>query len=308
MLPRYASDNARKEFMFEIEIMKSLGYNENIANMLGCITTGQTICLEEVDLVESIDDKMAFTKDFLLFAWQISDGMVNLTRIIHRDLAARNILIDAERNAKICDFGLCITINNRVLPTFEAHKVNSKVSTSGRLPIKWLALECFQRQEFSTKTDVWSFGILLYELYSFGGQPYEDIEPSCLQAHLEQGNRLLKTQYCPEEIYQLMQKCWFEDPDDRPSFQELLTLFTVFLERATEGYGYLSLLKTNAEHYSKLDKLALAREYHHNLDRRRSSLKPGSSNASVSKDLCERLNLKLPKLPEDDDDLSNYSV
>ncbi|KAI1723332.1 protein tyrosine kinase domain-containing protein [Ditylenchus destructor] len=295
MLPRYASDAARDEFLYEIDMMKSMGYNENIVNMLGCITIGRTLCLvlefcpnkdllhyvkivkEEMDESDEIEDKLAYIKDFLLFAWQISDGMrfLNSKGIIHRDLAARNILIDAERNAKICDFGLCITTNYKSLPLNDSSsrsKQPHKVSTSGRLPIKWLAIECLQNQEFSYKSDVWSFAILLYETYSFGAPPFHDIEPQLLLSHLEMGNRPAKPEYCPGEIYDIMQKCWSKAPDDRPTFHELLTLFTILLERATEGYGYLSLLKSNAGPCGKINKLIMAKSFRHESspERRRS--------------------------------------
>ncbi|KAI1727080.1 protein tyrosine kinase domain-containing protein [Ditylenchus destructor] len=311
MLPKYASDAAKKEFIFEIEVMKSLSYNENIVNMLGCITVGQTICLvleycpnkdlltfvsnlkeEMMEQAESKEERMDYTKDFLLFAWQISDGMrfLGTKGIVHRDLAARNILIDAERNAKICDFGLCITTNYKTLSIAENNKPYMKISTSGRLPIKWLAIECLKRQEFTTKSDVWCFGILLYEMYSFGATPFEEIQPNLLLAHLEEGNRPEKTEYCPDEIYDIMAKCWYENPEERPSFQELLTLFTVLLERATEGYGYLSLLRANTDHYARLSKVTCsghAQEYRESMDRR-SSLRPAASAPRVSIDFTEK--------------------
>lgn len=79
--------------------------------------------------------------------------------------------------------------------------------------------------------------------------------------HLEAGNRLSKPELCPPDMFNVMERCWRETPEERPTFQELLTLFTVLLERATEGYGYLSLLKTTNEHYEKLNRLALTKSF-----------------------------------------------
>uniref|UniRef100_A0A915EEE3 Protein kinase domain-containing protein n=1 Tax=Ditylenchus dipsaci TaxID=166011 RepID=A0A915EEE3_9BILA len=262
MLPRYASEAARQEFMFEIEIMKSMGYSENIVNMLGCITVGQTICL----VLEfcPYKDLLNYVKIAKTDLEKISDGMrfLHSKSIIHRDLAARNILIDADRNAKVSAHSHTYSFGN---------SRNGKISTSGRLPIKWLAIECLKSQQFSPKSDVWSFGIVLFEMYSFGSAPFENIEPTDLLEHLEQGNRPERPECCSDEIYDVMQKCWLEKPDERATFHELLTLFTIFLERATEGYGYLCLLKTNTEHYTQLSKLALAKSFRQeNTERRRS--------------------------------------
>ncbi|KAI1728141.1 protein tyrosine kinase domain-containing protein [Ditylenchus destructor] len=285
----YVYQNRPNSLLFDLEDcdMKSLSYNENIVNMLGCITVGQTICL----VLEYCPNK-----DLLTFVSNLKEEMMEqrflgTKGIVHRDLAARNILIDAERNAKICDFGLCITTNYKTLPIAENNKPYMKISTSGRLPIKWLAIECLKRQEFTSKSDVWCFGILLYEMYSFGATPFEEIQPNLLLAHLEEGNRPEKTEYCPDEIYDIMAKCWYENPEERPSFQELLTLFTVLLERATEGYGYLSLLRANTEHYARLSKVTCsghAQEYRESMDRRRSSLKPAVSTARISIDFTEK--------------------
>ncbi|KAK6039092.1 hypothetical protein COOONC_23404, partial [Cooperia oncophora] len=125
MLPKYASDSARAEFMHEIELMKTLGFHDNIVSMLGCITAANKSCLvieycasrdllrylkqrkTELEISKSIDEQIECTKEFLNFAWQIAQGMCYLGQknIIHRDLAARNILIaviDGMKNAKVC--------------------------------------------------------------------------------------------------------------------------------------------------------------------------------------------------------------
>ncbi|KIH59847.1 protein tyrosine kinase [Ancylostoma duodenale] len=279
MLPKYASDSARAEFMHEIELdkirsllitvtpylqrMKTLGCHDNIVCMLGCITAANKSCLvieycasrdllrktvkcpDVTSLLQSrsMDKQIECTKEFLNFAWQIAKGMSFLGQknIIHRDLAARNILIsdtDGMKSAKISDFGLSLSTED-----------SSQLPARGRLPIKWLALECLQREIFSIKSDVWSYGIVLFEMYSMGERPFEDIEPLNLIAHLEAGNRPKRP------LAEVMTRCWDKVPDKRPTFEELLVIFATLLEQSTEGYGYLALIKT-AETYMALTELS----------------------------------------------------
>lgn len=266
MLPKYASDSARAEFMHEIELMKTLGFHDNIVSMLGCITAANKSCLvieycasrdllrflkkrrTDLEISKSMDEQIECTKEFLNFAWQIAQGMCYLGQknIIHRDLAARNILIagaDGLKNAKISDFGLSLSLDG-----------GSQLPASGRLPIKWLALECLQRELFSVKSDVWSYGIVLFEMYSMGERPFEDIEPLNLIPHLEAGNRPRRPLLASDKIAEVMTRCWDKAPAKRPSFEDLLYIFAGLLEQSTEGYGYLALIKT-AESYMAVAEL-----------------------------------------------------
>uniref|UniRef100_A0A914QIU3 Protein kinase domain-containing protein n=1 Tax=Panagrolaimus davidi TaxID=227884 RepID=A0A914QIU3_9BILA len=117
--------------------------------------------------------------------------------IIHRDLAARNILINEFKIAKISDFGLSVQINDK-------HK-NSPTNNilqieTGKLPVKWLAVESLKNYEFSLQSDIWAFGIVLYEMYSFGETPFAEVENSHLLGYLEAGNRPEKPEICPNEM------------------------------------------------------------------------------------------------------------
>ncbi|WKY11317.1 hypothetical protein Q1695_003126 [Nippostrongylus brasiliensis] len=263
MLPKYASDSARTEFMHEIELMKTLGCHDNIVSMLGCITAASKSCLvleycasrdllrflkqrkAELEISRSVDEQIECTKEFMNFAWQIAQGMCYLGQknIVHRDLAARNILIcgaDVMKNAKISDFGLSLSLDSE-----------SQLSANGRLPIKWLALECLQREVFSVKSDVWSYGIVLFEMYTMGERPFDDIEPINLIAHLEAGKRPKRPLLAIDKIAETMTRCWDKVPAKRPSFEDILNIFTSLLEQSTEGYGYLALIKT-AENYKAI--------------------------------------------------------
>ncbi|GMS80509.1 hypothetical protein PENTCL1PPCAC_2684 [Pristionchus entomophagus] len=269
MLPAAAGDRARDEFLREIDMMKSMGYNEHIVNMLGCITTHKRLGLvleycamgdlsrilkvkkADLEVTRSIDNQLDCTKQFLQYAWQVAHGMEFLQNqgIIHRDLAARNVLVDAWGNAKVGDFGLCIRSDEHLSPPAtpttptDKERSFSVAAGEGRLPIKWLALECLQYHKFTHKSDVWSYGIVLFEMYSLGESPFSDIDPSELVNYLLGGGRPPRPLISCDKIYEVMTRCWSEDPDERPTFRELLTILAILIEQSTEGYGYLQIIK-----------------------------------------------------------------
>uniref|UniRef100_A0AC35FS48 Protein kinase domain-containing protein n=1 Tax=Panagrolaimus sp. PS1159 TaxID=55785 RepID=A0AC35FS48_9BILA len=139
------------------------------------------------------------TKEFLIFAWQISNGMRYLASegIIHRDLAARNILINEFKIAKISDFGLSVKINDKLKNSISKNTLQIE---TGKLPVKWLAIESLKNYEFSLHSDIWSFGIVLYEIFTFGETPFSEIENSQLLEYLEVGNRPEKPEICSDEM------------------------------------------------------------------------------------------------------------
>ncbi|EFO83864.1 hypothetical protein CRE_14910 [Caenorhabditis remanei] len=256
MLPKYATESAKSEFRHEIELMKNLGFNEHLVNMLGCITVSAKSCLVleyccnrdllryvknkkcDLEISRSVDDTIDSHKEFLNFAWQITQGMRFLVdkKIIHRDLAARNVLITEQcgmKSAKVSDFGLAIS-----------SEPNEEVTGSDRLPIKWLALESLEKAEFSHKSDVWSFGIVIFEMYSLGEVPFADIEPTELIGHLKSGARPKTPLLATDKIEEIMTVCWEEKPMKRPEFDELSAMLATQLEQTTEGYGYLELIRT----------------------------------------------------------------
>ncbi|KAL5279348.1 hypothetical protein ACFFRR_003750 [Megaselia abdita] len=149
-------------------------------------------------------------KELTDFASQICDGMAYLETqgIVHRDLAARNILIDENKTLKISDFGLSRT--------------SLYTSITNRLvPVKWLAVECFTK-EYSHKSDVWAFGIVLWEIASLGTVPYPSVDNKQILSFVSNGGRLTKPENCSNDFYELMLACWRHDPSERPSFKELL--------------------------------------------------------------------------------------
>ncbi|XP_050423996.1 proto-oncogene tyrosine-protein kinase receptor Ret isoform X2 [Adelges cooleyi] len=170
-------------------------------------------------------------RDILKFAWQISKGMAYLTEIklVHRDLAARNVLVAEGKVCKISDFGL----------TRDVYEDNAYLKkTKGRVPVKWMAPESLADHIYTSRSDVWSFGILLWELVTLGSVPYPGIIAQDLFQLLKDGYRMDKPSNCSDELYDIMLNCWAEDQNRRPSFKSLTLTLEKMLEK---GNDYLQL-------------------------------------------------------------------
>ncbi|KAH8370102.1 hypothetical protein KR093_002190, partial [Drosophila rubida] len=154
--------------------------------------------------------------DLLDIAQQVAVGMDFLAqnKIVHRDLAARNVLISLDRTIKIADFGLSRDVYHE--------NVYRKSGGSGKLPIKWLALESLTHQVYTSQSDVWSFGVLLYEIITLGGMPYPSISPRDLLQLLRQGVRMKRPDGCTDDMFALMESCWCSIPANRPTFADLM--------------------------------------------------------------------------------------
>ncbi|XP_026326483.1 vascular endothelial growth factor receptor 1 isoform X4 [Hyposmocoma kahamanoa] len=163
------------------------------------------------------------SRDLLAWAFQIARGMEYLAsrKVLHGDLAARNILLADDNVVKICDFGLARSI-------YKNDEYQKKENSP--LPVKWLAIECMTDRIFSTQSDVWSFGIVLWELFSLAKTPYPNISPPSLLQWLSEGNRLEKPVYADDKLYDVMKSCWNQKPTARPSFTKLQETLGSFLE------------------------------------------------------------------------------
>ncbi|XP_023381819.1 proto-oncogene tyrosine-protein kinase receptor Ret isoform X5 [Pteropus medius] len=164
--------------------------------------------------LDNPDERALTMGDLISFAWQISRGMRYLAemKLVHRDLAARNVLVAEGRKMKISDFGL----------SRDVYEEDSYVKRSkGRIPVKWMAIESLFDHIYTTQSDVWSFGVLLWEIVTLGGNPYPGIPPERLFNLLKTGYRMEKPDNCSEEMYSLMLQCWKEEPDKRPVFADI---------------------------------------------------------------------------------------
>ncbi|CAK5019864.1 unnamed protein product [Meloidogyne enterolobii] len=185
--------------------------NGNLLNYLRKLSEEQQKLAKENKIkIEKENERI--NSDFMRFSWQICDGMKFLSekQIIHRDLAARNILLDDFMVAKISDFGLCIFDNSKNLSNFENPSIRLKTILNNRekgqlnekLPLKWLAPESLSEKKFSEKSDVWSYGILLHEIYTYGKNPFDAIERiSLLEQIIKYKNNIQKPSICPKEMF-----------------------------------------------------------------------------------------------------------
>ncbi|NXQ11009.1 CSF1R factor, partial [Peucedramus taeniatus] len=153
--------------------------------------------------------------DLLQFSSQVAQGMAFLAskNCIHRDLAARNVLISDGRVAKICDFGLARDIMN---------DSNYVVKGNARLPVKWMAPESIFDCIYTVQSDVWSYGILLWEIFSLGKSPYPGmVVNSKFYSMVKQGYQMARPDFAPLEMYSIMQACWSLEPTRRPTFDQI---------------------------------------------------------------------------------------
>ncbi|KAJ0065307.1 hypothetical protein NL108_007028, partial [Boleophthalmus pectinirostris] len=179
----------------------------------------------------SSDDEHLTMEDLISYSFQVAKGMEFLSsrKCIHRDLAARNILLSENNVVKICDFGLARDV----------YKDPDYVRKGdARLPLKWMAPETIFDRVYTTQSDVWSFGVLLWEIFSLGASPYPGVcidESFCRR--LKEGTRMRPPEYATTEIYQTMLDCWLDRPTDRPTFAELVEHLGNLLQASAQQDG-----------------------------------------------------------------------
>ncbi|XP_075581687.1 tyrosine-protein kinase Fer-like isoform X2 [Pelecanus crispus] len=207
------------KFLSEARILKQYDH-PNIVKLIGVCTQRQPIYIV-MELVSG-GDFLSFlrkkkdelkTKQLVKFSLDAASGMAYLEskNCIHRDLAARNCLVDENNILKISDFGMSRQEDDGVY------------SSSGlkQIPIKWTAPEALNYGRYTSESDVWSFGILLWETFSLGVCPYPGMTNQQAREQVEKGYRMSAPQKCPEEINKIMQRCWAYKPENRPKFSEI---------------------------------------------------------------------------------------
>ncbi|XP_067327772.1 vascular endothelial growth factor receptor kdr-like isoform X2 [Anolis sagrei] len=192
---------------------------------------------EEEEDAEDLYKRPLTLEDLICYSFQVAKGMEFLAsrKCIHRDLAARNILLSENNVVKICDFGLARDI----------YKDPDYVRKGdARLPLKWMAPEAIFDKIYTTQSDVWSFGVLLWEIFSLGASPYPGLqidEDFCRR--LKEGTRMRSPEYSTPEIYQTMLDCWHGVPTERPTFTELVERLGDLLQANVQqdGKDYIPL-------------------------------------------------------------------
>jgi len=222
------------EFMREAAVMKMMKH-PNLVMLIG-------VCSDEIpmyivtellphgDLLTYLRQpksaKEFDQKAILYVCSQVADGMAYLEgkNCIHRDLACRNCLVADKLVIKIADFGM-----GRVIDDLYTARTGSK------MPVKWSAPESLCYNAFSSASDVWSFGILLWEVVMLGASPYPDIDSKDVLTKLEDGYRMPRPKKCSESMYELMFNCWKMRSEERPTFKTLKDGFEALLDEASGG-------------------------------------------------------------------------
>uniref|UniRef100_A0A8C2UJI0 Tyrosine-protein kinase n=1 Tax=Chinchilla lanigera TaxID=34839 RepID=A0A8C2UJI0_CHILA len=207
ILKNEANDPALKaELLAEANVMQQLD-NPYIVRMIGICEAESWMLVMEMAELGSLNkylqqNRHVKDKNIIELVHQVSMGMKYLEEcnFVHRDLAARNVLLVTQHYAKISDFGLSKALG--------ADENYYKAQTHGKWPVKWYAPECINYYRFSSKSDVWSFGVLMWEAFSYGQKPYRGMKGSEVTAMLEKGERMGCPSGCPREMYELMNLCW----------------------------------------------------------------------------------------------------
>ncbi|KAL2099721.1 hypothetical protein ACEWY4_004115 [Coilia grayii] len=255
MLKPDATEKDLSDLISEMEMMKIIGKHKNIINLLGaCTQDGPLYVIVEYASKGNLREYLRARrppgmeycynpdqvpvesmciKDLVSCAYQVARGMEYLAskKCIHRDLAARNVLVTEDNVMKIADFGLARDIH---------HIDYYKKTTNGRLPVKWMAPEALFDRIYTQQSDVWSFGVLLWEIFTLGGSPYPGVPVEELFKLLKEGHRMDRPSACPQELYLMMKDCWNAVPTHRPTFKQLVEDLDRILSM-TSNQEYLDL-------------------------------------------------------------------
>ncbi|XP_076027406.1 receptor-type tyrosine-protein kinase FLT3-like [Genypterus blacodes] len=241
--PKRNSSEIKSTLDYVIMHPASTRGQENVA-LLSLSSSAVDSCEDSDDELEKQrEDLQALTFDDLLsFAYQVARGMEFLSskNCIHRDLAARNVLVTKNRLVKIGDFGLARDIDN---------DSNYVVRGNVRLPVKWMAPESIFDGLYTMKSDVWAYGILLWEIFSLGVTPYPGVKvDTTFYTMIERGFKMECPYYANESVYNVMCKCWESEPGNRPAFSKLLTFMSEQLTDMEEKL-YHNMLDQTTSNY-----------------------------------------------------------
>lgn len=261
-------ERGRADLLAEIEIMKLVCKHPNVVKILYCCTDDTTssseisaqsgnnqilLVMEYLELGklqsyleksrlnhlyatsiyhnDQIDNGQHLTsRDLIKFIYHVAKGMEYIAAhcIVHRDLASRNILVSSKRICKIGDFGMARLMQSPV-EIYERH------SKSAKIPVRWMAPEVLVSNAFTSKSDVFSFGILMWEIVTLGATPYRHLETSrVIKEVARNGLRPERPTYCHPQLFKIMSQCWSHNSDDRPTFKNLVSQLDALLLSAND--------------------------------------------------------------------------
>ncbi|XP_035018770.2 focal adhesion kinase 1 isoform X9 [Hippoglossus stenolepis] len=221
------SDSVREKFLQEALTMRQFDH-PNIVKLMGVITENPVWIIMELCTLGELRSFLQVRKysldlaTLILYSHQLSTALAYLEskRFVHRDIAARNVLVSTVDCVKLGDFGL-----SRYMEDSSYYK-----ASKGKLPIKWMAPESINFRRFTTASDVWMFGVCMWEILMYGIKPFQGVKNNDVIGRIENGERLAMPPQCPPTLYSLMTKCWSYDPSKRPRFTELKTQLSTILE------------------------------------------------------------------------------
>uniref|UniRef100_A0A8C4EJU3 Focal adhesion kinase 1 n=1 Tax=Dicentrarchus labrax TaxID=13489 RepID=A0A8C4EJU3_DICLA len=221
------SDSVREKFLQEALTMRQFDH-PHIVKLMGVITDNPVWIIMELCTLGELRSFLQVRKysldlaSLILYSYQLSAALAYLEskRFVHRDIAARNVLVSTVDCVKLGDFGL-----SRYMEDSSYYK-----ASKGKLPIKWMAPESINFRRFTTASDVWMFGVCMWEILMFGIKPFQGVKNNDVIGRIENGERLAMPPQCPPTLYSLMTKCWSYDPSKRPRFTELKTQLSTILE------------------------------------------------------------------------------
>ncbi|KAM4522079.1 tyrosine-protein kinase FRK [Odontesthes bonariensis] len=227
-----------QDFLREAQLMKRLRHPKLIQLYAVCTMEEPIYIITELmtngSLLEYLQKDKGRTlriNDQIEMAAQVAAGMsfLEVQNYIHRDLAARNVLVGENNICKVADFGLA-----RVFMRESENVYEAKEGT--KFPVKWTAPEAIHNNKFTSKSDVWSFGILLYEIMTFGQMPYPAMTNYQVIQQVPQGYRMPCPPNCPKVLYGIMTDCWKKNEQDRPTFETLQWKLEDFFEEDVSSY------------------------------------------------------------------------
>eukprot|EP01136_Pigoraptor_vietnamica_P018213 Opistho-1_new@64454 len=234
--------SARSAFMAEIDLMRSIPPHAHIIALLGVCTQSEPNCMvlefaAHGDLRHFLIDSKAYDvtpTDLLCFCIDVARGMEHLAKceIVHRDLAARNCMVVAgPRPANPQENGWTLSPKAQVIVKVADMGLSRETGASGdyyvaktsrKLPIKWMAPESLEKRIFTHATDVWAFGIVMWEVFARGAKPYPGLENHAVAGYLAHNKRMDPPSDCPKPLHATMQACWRKHPETRPHFSQLI--------------------------------------------------------------------------------------